>query len=455
MMNLNANQIAETILDIAKKNNCGVQLTMVETDSKDINVREGKVEHLLTSIAISTGVRLFKDNKSAIISFSGDDFEDMETKIKTAVESLGYLGEDEAKRLLNRAEFGEFGEGVKELKLDDHHFDGLDIGKVVETLKGIENAGLGVSDKITPAEQAEFSASRSRVHLFSSEGLARSYLKSYYSYAYSAVAESGGLKEVESWYENKRSFSELSESGLVGKIGKTAAERALKRLGGKKIASGERPVVFTPRTASTLLTKLCYALDGEDILLRNSFLVGKLGQKLFNDNITVIDDPLIDGYIGSYPFDGEGMNGMTKAVIEKGKLHTYLHNSYSAAKLGMALTGNASRTVSSAPGITYGNFYLESGKGSREDLLHEMKDGLLVEDLFTSGMNDVTGDFSFGCAGFLVEKGKVAGPIKEITIAGNILDLFSNILEIADDNDFKRSLSSSSFLVSKLAVAGI
>lgn len=449
---VNCPEIAETILNIARKNTCGAQVTMVQTDSKDINVREGKIEHLLSSMSISTGVRLFKNKKSAIISFSGSDFENMEPKIKTALETIDYLGEDDTKRLLNSAEFGE---KIKKVVLDDGHFNNIKTAEVKETLKSIEADGLALSNKIFPSEMAEFSASHTRVHLFSTQGLTKSYSKSYYSFAYNAVAESKGQKEVDYWYENKRFFKELFVPELIGNIGKRAADRALKRLEGKKIKSAERPVVFSYRTASSLLRLLFSALDGEDILLRNSFLVDKLGQKLFPDKITILDDPFIDRYPGSYPFDGEGMNGKRKAVMEKGKLLTYLHNSYSAAKLNMALTGNASRTISHTPGITSGNFYLEPGQGKMEDLLHEMKSGLLVEDLFLSGMNSVNGDFSFGCSGFLVEKGLAASPVKEITIAGNILDLFKNVLEIADDNPYKTSISSPSTLVSKLAIAGV
>jgi PmbA protein len=451
---INAPEIADTILAIAKKQNCGVQVTIVESDSKDISVREGKIEHLLSSMAISSGVRLFKGKKSAIISFSGDEFDDMESKIKTVLESIDYLGDDAAKRLLTA---GELGEGVKNLDLNDHYFDNIQIDEVAGILKHIELDGLAVSSNMTPAEMAEFSASRSTMHLFSSEGLSKSYSKSYYSFSYSAVAEdkTKKLKEVDSWYENKRFYEEVISPELIGNIGRKAAERALKRLDGQKITSGERAVAFTPRTASNLLKFLYYAVNGEDILRQNSFLVDRLGQEIFSGKITVIDDPLINKYVGSYPFDGEGMNGKPKTVIEKGKLVTYLHNSYSAGKLNMALTGNASRSLSSAPGITSGNFYLVPGKGSLEDLLQEMKDGLLVEDLFTSGMNDVTGDFSFGCSGFLVENGVVTMPVKEITIAGNILELFKNIREIADDDENKRIISSPSFLVSGLSVAGL
>jgi PmbA protein len=449
---INIPKVAENILNIVKKNNCAAQVTVFQSESKEMSVREGKVEQLLSSLALSTGVRLFKGNKSAIISFSGDNFDNMEAKIKTLLDTVDYLGEDDAKRLLTGAEFGE---KVKTPDLDDQGYDGIETGKIAEILKSIETGGMAVSNKIIPSEYAEFSGSRSRVHLFSTEGLSKSYSKSYYSFSYSAVAENEGLKEVDFWYENKRYYTDLfSDPDLIGNIGKRAAERALKRLGGRKIPSGERPVVFSNRTARSLLKLLCYALDGEDILLRNSFLVDKLGETLFSDKITIMDDPHIDRYPGSYPFDGEGMNGKTKVVIEKGKLLTYLHNSFSAGKLNMALTGNASRTISHAPGITSGNFYLQPGRGSMQDLLHEMKEGILVEDLFLSGMNDVTGDFSFGCSGFLVEKGKATSPVKEITIAGNILDVFKNILEIADDNLYKTSISSPSILVSKLAVAG-
>ncbi len=166
MVNVNAPGIADTILNIAKKHHCGAQVTMSERDSKDIAVRQGKIERLLTSMAISTGIRLFKDNKSAIISFSGADFENMEPRIKMAAASLNYLGEEEAKRLLKDTEFGP---GIKELALDDNHFDDLKIPSIVDTLKNIETSGLAIGNRLIPSEMAEFSASRSRVHLFSTE----------------------------------------------------------------------------------------------------------------------------------------------------------------------------------------------------------------------------------------------------------------------------------------------
>lgn len=449
---LNIPGIAENILNTARKHGCAAQVTVVQTDSKDINVREGNIEQLLTSIAVSTGLRLFKGKRSAIVSFSGDNFDNIEARLQTAFDAVDYLGEDDAVRLLKPAEFGE---GVMPLNLDDDTFDALDTGKIAESLIEMEKAGLAVSDKITPAENAEFSASRSRVHVFTTEGLNKSFSKSYYSYYYSAVAQENGLKEVDYWYKCHRHVKEISDPALIKGIARIAAERALRRLGGKKISSGERPVVFTPRTAASLMDLMGDALDGEYILKRSSFLVGKLGQKLFPDHVEIVDDPLKEGFVGSYPFDGEGMNGIRKMVVEKGKIATFLHNSYSAIKLGMPLTGNASRSVSRAPGVTCGNFYLQPGQGTLDDLVTEMKDGLVVDTLFTSGMNDVTGDFSFGCSGFLVEGGKITMPIKEFTIAGNLQDLFKNIIAVADDNEYKRSISSPSILVSKLAVAGI
>jgi PmbA protein len=447
---LNINEIGENIINIARKYECSAQVTISEQKSKEINVRQGETEHLLSSEAISTGVRLFSGGKSTIISFSGRNFDDMDAKIKTALKDMAYLEDDKAKRLLDRDEF----EGdVIDMELNDDFFEHIKIAHVTENLKEIEKKGLTFSDKIIPSEMAEFSASKNRLSLFSSQGLHKTYERSFYSFGYTAVAEdkNKGIKEVDSYSEGKRFFGDLP--GL-DKIGEIAADRALRKLGGRKIKSTGMKVIFSFRTAPSILDLLGDALIGEEIVLRNSFLVGKLGEKLFPDSITIIDNPLINRRPGSYPFDGEGMNGREKAVFEKGKLLTWLHNSYSAEKLKMALTGNASAPISAAPGIKCGNFFLASGKGSLDDLMQEMKTGLLIEELFLSGMNNVTGDFSFGCSGHMVENGRATFPVKEITIAGNLLDLFKNIIAIADDNRWKYSVSSPSFLVSKLTIAG-
>jgi PmbA protein len=444
--------VAEEIVNIAKKEGCAAQVTMVESESKDVSLRKGEIEHLLTSTAISTGVRLFKENKSTIIAFSGENFDKMEDKIKTALENMSFLSEDPLKRLLKAEEFAN---DPLPLDLSDGHFDELDIPQAVDALKRIENRGLAFSDKISPAEMAEFSGMRSQFHLFTSEGVDKSFAKTFYTFSYTAVAEEGTLKEQDYWSEGKRFFSDLPSGEELGKIGEIAADRAIKRLGGQKIASGERKVVFARRTAGSLLSLLCDAMDGEEIVGKNSFLLDQLGQTLLSPKITLMDNPLLKRSPGSYPFDGEGMNGVSKTVVDKGKLLTYLHNSYSAGKLSMNLTGNASRSLTSEPHIMVGNFYLQSGKGTLDDLVYEMKEGLLVEDLYVSGMNAVTGDFSFGCAGFLVEKGKITMPVREITIAGNLLQLYKNVVAVADDNLWRSSITSPSILVTGLTIAGI
>jgi len=443
--------VAEDIIAISKKLGCTAQVTMAQTDSKEISLRKGEIEKLLTSVAVSTGVRLLKNNKSIIISFSGEDFENMETKIKTALESIDFLSPDKFRRLLNPPEFD--GE-IKDLDLVDTHFDQLDIPLIKEGLKHIETSALAFDNKIIPSETADFSGSKTHAYLFTTEGLDKHFSRSSFCFSYSAIAEENGLKETDHWSEWKRHYHDLPSMEHIGRIGEIAAEKAIKRLGGKKIPSGERKVVFSYRTAESLLDLLGDALDGEELVVKNSFLVDRLGEKLLPDTITVIDDPLIPRFPGSYPFDGEGMNGIKKIVIEKGKLNTYLHNSYSAAKLKMNLTGNASRTYNSEPHICAGNFYLQSGQGTLDDLVHEMKNGLLADDLFVSGINAVTGNFSFGCSGFLVENGVITMPVKEITIAGNILELYRNIIAIADDNRWRSSITSPSILVSKLNVAG-
>ncbi|MCP4149237.1 MAG: hypothetical protein GY757_15930, partial [bacterium] len=193
--------------------------------------------------------------KSVNVAISGHNFDDMESKIKTAIDSMAYLGEDEARRLLKQPEFEgkefegkEFEGKFQELDLDDNHYDALNNDEITAILKDIEKSALAYNDMIIPSEVAEFSGSQIKVYLFSTEGLAKSFSKSYYSYAYNAVADNDGHKEVDYWYENKRSYKELSKPGVVETIGVNAAERAIKRLGGKKIKSAEMPVVFTTRT---------------------------------------------------------------------------------------------------------------------------------------------------------------------------------------------------------------
>ena len=448
-------EVAENIINIAKRYDCAAQVTMIQSDAKEISVRNQEIEKLLTSVAISTGVRLFKGKKSTIIAFSGEDFDNMEAKIKEALQNLGYLSEDEYKRLLTPREFGA-GEPAPALDLADNGYDAIDIKQVKTALQRIESSALAFSPLITPADLAEFSSSRIKIYLFTSAGVKKSYIKTNYAFSYTAVAhdKTKDLRERDYWSESKRYFTDLPPMETIGHIGETAAEKAIKRLGGKKIKSGERKIVFSRRTAGSLLDLLCDALDGEELVLKNSFLVDRLGQTLFPEIITIMDDPLMDKFPGSYPFDGEGMNGIKKPVIEKGRLLSYLHNSYSAGKLNMELTGNASTSISSAPHIKVGNCFLQAGQGSLDDLVREMKEGLLVDDMYVSGMNSVTGDFSFGCSGFLVKKGKIAGPVKEITIAGNLLELYKNVIAVADDNLWKSSITSPSILVEKLAVAG-
>jgi len=453
---INLLEVAENILNIAKKNKCTTQITILQSDSKEISLRNQEIEKLLTSVSISTGVRLFKGKKSTIIAFSGEDFENIEDKIKIALQNLDYLSEDEYKRLLTPKEFAS-NLDPSNLNLTDNSYDTIDIKQIKKTLQLIESHGLAFNPKITPADLAEFSGSKTKIHLFTSEGINKSYSKSFYSFSYTAVAhdKAKDLRERDYWSEGKRHFNDLPGQEEIGRIGEIAAEKAIKRLGGKKIKSGISKVVFSRRTAGSLLDLLCEAVDGEEIVLKNSFLADRLNEKLFPEIITIIDDPLIEKYPGSYPFDGEGLNGIKKNIIENGKLLTYLHNSYSAGKLKMNLTGNASYSISSPPHIKIGNFFLKSGQGSLEDLIKEMKEGLLVDDMYVSGMNSVSGDFSFGCSGFKVRKGKIAEPVKEITIAGNLLELYRNVIAIADDNLWKSSITSPSILVSKLAVAGL
>ena len=206
--------------------------------------------------------------------------------------------------------------------------------------------------------------------------------------------------------------------------------------------------------AASLLRSLASAISGYSLYKGASFLAGKLGTKIGSDLLNVIDDGTIPGALGSRPFDGEGLPIRKKSVVENGELKTYLLDTYSGKKLGMASTGNASRSVGDAPGVAPANFYLLPGKDSPEQIIASVKSGLYVTEMIGSGVNMVTGDYSRGAAGLWIEDGELAFPVEEITIAGNLKDMFHNIEMVGNDLDMRGRIAAPTVKISRMTIAG-
>ena len=253
------------------------------------------------------------------------------------------------------------------------------------------------------------------------------------------------------WYSVARTLSKLDSPEQVGR---TAAERTLRRLGARKARTAQVPIVFDPMVSSSILDHIFEGVNGDSVYRGASFLAGKLGQKIAGDNVTVIDDGTTPGGFGTSPFDGEGVPTRRTVVIENGVLKSYLLNTYTAKKLGLQTTGNASRGLAGTPGIGNGNYFLQPGPKSPKELISSIKEGLYVTEFLGHGVNLVTGDYSRGASGLWISGGELTYPVEEITVAGNLKDLFFNISEIANDLEFRGSTAAPTIRVDGLTVGG-
>jgi PmbA protein len=257
--------------------------------------------------------------------------------------------------------------------------------------------------------------------------------------------------ERDYWYTAAREAGRLEPPEEVGR---QAAGRALRRLGARKIATQKVPVIFEPRTAQSLLGDLFDAVNGSAIYRHASFLAGKLGGKIGSDALTVIDDATIPGLFGTSPFDDEGVPSRRTVVIERGVLTSYLLNTYTARKLGLKTTGNASRGLAGNAGVGPGNFFLEPGAKSEPELIAGVKRGLYITELIGAAANTVTGDYSSGAAGLWIDNGELAYPVSEITVAGNLAQMLMDVEAVASNLEFRASIAAPSLLIREMTVSG-
>jgi PmbA protein len=312
-----------------------------------------------------------------------------------------------------------------------------------------EAAGLSV-EGVTRSGGASASAGIGGIVLVTSTGFRGAYLSSSHGVAMTAIAGEGTAMERDYDYS-----SALHGADLEGaeKIGRTAGERAVARLNPRKIETKRVPVVFDRRVAGSLIGHLAGAINGAAIARKTSFLKDRLGTRLFRSGINVVDDPLRPRGLRSRPFDAEGVAGRRFAVIEDGVLTSWLLDCASARELGFSTTGHAQRGVSSMPSPGPTNLHLAAGRDSLEMLMSDIREGFYVTDLIGVGVNQVTGDYSRGASGFWIENGRKTFAVSEVTIAGNLTDLYRE-LSPADDLEFRYGTNAPSVRVEGLTVAG-
>jgi PmbA protein len=442
-------KIAEQVLEEAtRKGATEADLALVQNELVTVQVRFGEVETIRSAKEVGLGLRLFFGRRSATSSTSD-----------LSKESLTRLVEDTAVLAKATAHDGfsglpsgeELAKGFPELDLYDAEGEVLTVKERIDRAKEAEAAALAYDSRITNSEGAEFASNLYRIIYASSQGFLGEYRGSTFSLAVTPIAFSDGAMQRDYWYSFTRHLKDLESPEAIGR---QAAERAIRRLGGAKVKTQEVPVVFDPETAGSLMRTLCSAASGPSLYRGASFLIDRLGDRIAAEIVSVYDDGTIPRHLGSKPFDGEGLPTRRNAIVENGVLRNYLLDTYSARKLKLAPTGSAVRGIGDVPTVGPTNFFLRAGPHDPADIIRSVEEGLYVTELIGPGVNLVTGDYSRGAVGFWIDKGVLTYPVEEITVAGNLKEMLLGIEMIGNDLTFRNSVVAPTIKIRRMTIAG-
>lgn len=412
-------------------------------------VRLGEVETLKESGARALGLRVFVGKRVAATHTSDFSQEGVERLVSSAITLARATSEDPVAGLPDAASLGSLTQDL-DLYYDDVY--SLSTADRIDYARRAEAAALGVDPRITNSDGGSFDAATGYKVLANSLGFVGEYRRSYCSVSAVPIAQAdGSAMQRDYWYSASRTLQKLESPEAVGR---RAAERTLRRVGARKVATQKVPVVFDPMVSRGLIDHIFDAVNGDAIYRHASYLAGKLGEQIAGENITIVDDGTMVGGFGSSPFDGEGVPTRRTVVVERGVLKSYLLNTYTARKLKLQTTGNAARGLTGNPGIGSGNFFLQPGDKSPKEILRDVPNGLYVTEFLGFGVNLVTGDFSRGASGLWIENGELTFPVEEITVAGNLKDMFRNVSAIGDDLEFRSSIAAPTLRVDGMTVAG-
>lgn len=445
--------LKEIAADIVRRAMAGgasaAEAVVREGDEFSTVVRMGEVETLKESGSKAMGLRVFFGQRAASTYSSDFSPAGLKQMVESALALAKITSEDPFGGIPAKSQLGSIA-GDLDLFYEDVY--SLPTEKRIAYAREAEDASLKFDPRIRNSDGGSFDAATGRKVLANSHGFVGEYQRSYCSVASAPIAQSDdGAMQRDYWFSVARSLSRLEAAEEVGKI---AAQRTLRRLGARKVKTAQVPVVFDPLIARSLLDHVFEGVNGDSVYRGASFLAGKLGEKIAGENVTIIDDGTIPGGFGTSPFDGEGVPTRRTVVVERGVLKSYLLNTYTAKKLGLQTTGNASRGLAGTPGIGAGNYFLQPGDKTPQQIIAGIREGLYVTELLGFGVNLVTGDYSRGASGLWISGGELAYPVEEITIAGNLKQMLQNILEIGNDLEFRGSIAAPTVRMDGLTVGG-
>jgi PmbA protein len=447
---LDLKQIATDVVDRAMKAGASAAEVVAREGSEfSTVVRRSEVETLKEAGSKALGVRVFFGQRAANTSTSDLSDEGVSQMVSAAVDLAKITSADPFGGIPEPSQLGKLSTDL-DLYYDDVY--SLSTADRIDYARRAEKAAVEGDERIKNTEGGSFDAAVGRKVLANSHGFVGEYQRSYCSVSAVPIAQDeNGNMQRDYWYSVARTLSKLESPESVGK---TAQMRTLRRLGARKVKTTRVPIVFETTVARALLDHIFEAVNGDSIYRNASFLTGKLGEKIAGDNVTVVDDGTMVGGFGSSPFDGEGVPTRRTTVIENGVLKSYLLNTYTAKKLKLQTTGNASRGLAGTPGIGSGNFFLQPGTKTEKQIIGDIKEGLFLTEFLGFGVNLVTGDFSRGASGLWIVNGEPAFPVEEITVAGNLKDMINSIVEIGSDLEFRGSIACPTLRIDGMTVAG-
>ncbi|MFH1158432.1 MAG: TldD/PmbA family protein [Pseudomonadota bacterium] len=448
MPDMRKNETLALLQDLLKKARAfgatSADVVLSDSSSVAVNFRLGRPESIHRSEEADIGLRVFVGKRGAIVSSSDRTPETLAQMAERAVAMARSVPEDAHAGVADPSDLATI---FPDLDLYDPTEPSVEemnsyadrAEQAARTVKGITNS-----------DGAEFGYGKDILYYAASNGFAGSYASSGFSLSAAVIAGEGADMQEDYDFDSSAFFSDLE---APEKIGRRAGERAVRALHPRKGATGRVPVIFDSRVSGGLLGSLAGAISGVAVAGGTTFLKDRMGQQVFAPGITIIDDPFLKRGIRSHPFDGEGLSPQKRAIIDKGVLAGWLLDLSSARQLGLKSTGNAARGAGSPPSPKPSNFYMQPGHVTLDELVKGIDEGFYVTQMMGSGGNVVTGDYSRGARGFWIERGQIACPVSEMTIAGNLKDMWQNCLP-ANDLALKLGIDAPSLRIDGMMVAG-
>lgn len=443
--NQNRTELLQDLIAQAKKGGADTaDALMVESTSFGASYRLGSLEDIERSETQDLGLRVMVGKRQAVVSTTDVSPRALEPLVERVIAMAKVAPEDPYCGL---ADPSQLASNFADLELDDGSDPKAD--ELVARAQAAEEAALAISG-VTNSGGAGASFGRAAISLVTSDGFAGHYGGSTHSVSCSVLAGEGTEMERDYDYSTARHFADLEDPT---KIGREAGEKAVRRLGARKVASCQVPIIYDPRVSGGLVGHFAGSISGASVARGTSFLKDCMGEQLFAEGVRITDDPLKKRGRGSKPFDGEGVRTEALTLIDGGRLTTWLLDTSTAKQLGLASNGRAARGTGGSPSPSTTNLTLEAGTLTPEELMADIKSGLYVTEMIGMGVNGVTGDYSRGASGFWIENGQLTYPVSEITIAGNLKDMFAHLTP-ANDLEFKAATNAPTVRIEGMTLAG-